>query len=151
MPMLCESSDSKEEMLKETRGQIRLAHVSIVQTQSSTKKMRALLGKEESILGCQNWQYLSKESVHSSGLLHKSRNVVDVRLHGPLQTDVRADTRHRRSISRKRTQAVSRSARRSGTCSVKRQKRTAGIVLFFIRIYTHICSSDNLKVLLIFL
>jgi hypothetical protein len=24
-------------------------------------------------------------------------------------------------------------------------------VLFFIRIYTHICSSDNLKVLLIFL
>ncbi len=41
MPVLYWSSDSEEEMFKETRGQVYLAHDSFVQTLSSARKMRA--------------------------------------------------------------------------------------------------------------
>jgi hypothetical protein len=52
--MLHQSSDSKEEVCEEARGQVRLAHDSLVQTMSSTRKVRALLGREETALGCQD-------------------------------------------------------------------------------------------------
>lgn len=86
--MLHRSCNSKEEMLKETRGQVRLAHASVMQTLSSARKMCALLGRKESVLGCQNRQDLSEESMHSYGLLQKSRDIINVRLHGSLQTDL---------------------------------------------------------------
>ncbi len=75
-------------MLKETRSEVRLAHASVVQTLSSARKMCALLGRKESALGCQNRQDLSKESMYSHGLLQKGRDVVNVRLHGSLQTSL---------------------------------------------------------------
>jgi len=88
MPVLHQSSDSKEEMLKETRGQVHLAHDLFVQTLSSARKMQALLRREESALGCQNRQDLSEESMYSHGLLQKDRDVINVHLHGAVQTSL---------------------------------------------------------------
>jgi hypothetical protein len=54
MPVLHQASDSKEEVREEARGQVRLAHASTMQTMSSTRKVRAPLGREEAVLGCQD-------------------------------------------------------------------------------------------------
>jgi hypothetical protein len=52
--------------------------------------MRAILARKKGMLGCENRQDLSKESVHSHGLLQQTGDVLHLRLYGNFQSNLRA-------------------------------------------------------------